>query len=253
VHHSYGHLYVTANNPAIAPLGEAKPNTEAFRLLAKRMGFTEACFDDRDDDMARQAFNAREPRAAGIEWNMLKAKGWERLAVSGRYAPFAEGNFPTPSGKCELYSQKLAAEGHDPLPTFVSPRESVASNPTLGARYPLAFISPPARNFLNSSFANLPTFVAEEKTPQLDIHVHDAAPRGIVTGDRVEVANDRGRFTVTARVGDRTRPGVVVAPSVWWKKLSPDGNNANAVTGQALTDLGRGATFYDCLVEVTRV
>ena len=133
------------------------------------------------------------------------------------------------------------------------PRESVASNPELAKRYPLAFISPPARNFLNSSFANLPAFVAEEKTPRLEIHPEDAQPRAIATGDRVRIFNDRGSFSATARVSERARTGVVVAPSIWWKKLSPDGANANAVTSQALTDLGRAATFYDCLVEVERL
>ncbi|HET7098101.1 MAG TPA: molybdopterin oxidoreductase family protein, partial [Casimicrobiaceae bacterium] len=253
IHSSYGHLYALANNPAIAPLGEAKPNTEVFRLLAARMGFSEPCFRESDEELARQAFNAAHPRAAGLDWKALKAAGFKRLAVPEAYAPFAEGKFPTPSGKCEFYSEALAREGHDPLPTFVPPRESVASNPGLAQRYPLAFLSPPARNFLNSSFANLPTFVTEEKTPYLDVHADDAKPRGIVTGDRVRILNDRGSFTATARVTDRTRPGVVVAPSIWWKKLTPDGTNANNVTSQALTDLGRAATFYDCLVEVERL
>ena len=166
------------------------------------------------------------------------------------YAPFAQGGFPTPSGKCEFRSAKLEAQGEDPLPAYVAPRESVASNPTLAARYPLAFISPPARNFLNSSFANLPVFVDQEKTPHLDIHPDDASPRGIASGDPVRTFNDRGSFLATARVTERARPGVVVAPSVWWRRLAPGGENANAVTSQALTDLGRAATFYDCLVEV---
>ena len=253
VHGSYGHLYALANNPSIAPLGEAKPNTEVFRELAARMGFSETCFRDGDDELARQAFARSDPRAAGLDWDLLKANGFQRLAVPHPYAPFAAGNFPTPSGKCEFYSEALAREGHDPLPTFVPPRESVASNPVLAQRYPLAFISPPARNFLNSSFANLPTFVAEERTPRLDLNPGDAAPRAIATGDRVRIFNDRGSFAATARVTDRARPGVVVAPSIWWKKLSPDGANANAVTSQALTDFGRAATFYDCLVDVERL
>ncbi len=252
VHTSYGHLYVQANNPAIAPLGEAKPNTEVFRLLASRMGFTEPCLYDSDDALAQQAFAATHPHAAGLDWETLKRDGWQRLGVPEQYAPFAEGKFPTPSGKCEFYSARLAAQGHDPLPTFVPPRESVVSNPGLAVRYPLAFISPPARNFLNSSFSHLPSFVAEEKRPWLDIHVSDAAARGIASGDLVRIHNDRGSFTATARVGDRARAGVVVCPSIWWKKLAPDGCNANAVTSQGLTDLGRAATFYDCLVEVTR-
>jgi anaerobic selenocysteine-containing dehydrogenase len=252
IHGSYGHLWALANSASIAPVGEAKPNTEVFRLLAARMGFAEPCFRDSDDDLARQAFKADHPRAAGLDWDTLKAKGFQRLAVPSPWAPFATGNFPTPSGKCEFYSAKLAAQGHDPRPTFVPPRESTASNPVLARRYPLAFLSPPARNFLNSSFANLPRFVGDEKSPKLDVHPDDAAARGIESGERVRIWNDRGSFTAIARVTDRARVGVVVAPSIWWKKLSPDGANANAVTSQALTDLGNAATFYDCLVEVAR-
>ena len=253
VHSSYGHLYVQANNPAIEPLGEAKPNTEVFRLLAQRMGFTETCLYDSDDAIAQQAFRAAHPHAEGLDWQTLKTQGFQRLHVPSDYAPFAHGGFPTASGKCELYSERLAEQGHDPLPTFVPPRESVTSNPALASRYPLAFLSPPARNFLNSSFANLPVFVEAERQPWLDIHFDDALARGIATGDPVETFNDRGRFSATARVGDRARRGVVVCPSIWWKKLAPDGCNANAVTSQALTDLGRAATFYDCLVEVAKI
>jgi anaerobic selenocysteine-containing dehydrogenase len=252
VHSSYGHLYVLANNPAIAPVGESKPNTEVFRLLAERMEFEEPCFCESDEDIARHAFISDHPRAQGIDWETLKAEGWQRLSVPVRFAPFAEGNFPTPSGKCEFYSETLRRQGIDPLPTYTPPRESVASNPTLGARYPLAMISPPARNALNSSFANLPTFLESEKTPHLEIHPDDAAARAIANGDKVRVFNDRGALVLTARVTDRARPGVVVALSIWWRKLSPDGTNANMVTGQALTDLGRAATFYDCLVQVER-
>jgi len=250
IHSSYGHLYALANNPAIDPIAEALPNTEVFRRLAARMGFTDACFQDSDDDLARQAYSASDTRSACIDWDALKAAGFQRLDVPQPYAPFAEGGFPTPSGKCEFWSAKMAAQGEDPLPAYLSPRESAASNPELAARYPLGFLSPPARNFLNSSFANLPAFVEEEKTPRLDIHPDDASARGIATGDSVRVFNDRGSLLASARVTDRARRGVVVAPSVWWRKLAPGGENANAVTSQALTDLGRAPTFYDCLVEV---
>ena len=250
VHASYGHLYALANNRAIAPIAEALPNTEVFRRLAARMGFAEPCFRDSDEDLARQAWRTQDARAVAIDWDALKAAGFKRLGVPRPYAPFAQGGFPTPSGKCEFRSERLAAQGEDPLPGYLAPRESAASNPELAARYPLGFISPPARNFLNSSFANLPAFVAEEKTPRLEIHPDDAARRGIATGDSVRVFNDRGSLLAAARVTDRARPGVVVAPSVWWRKLAPGGENANAVTSQALTDLGRAPTFYDCLVEV---
>ena len=127
------------------------------------------------------------------------------------------------------------------------------SNPELARRYPLALLSPPARNALNSTFANLPLFLDTEKTPWLDMHPDDARARGIAAGDQVRAFNDRGALVLTARVSDRPRPGVVVALSIWWRKLSPDGNNANMLTGQALTDMGRAATFYDTLVEVERL
>jgi anaerobic selenocysteine-containing dehydrogenase len=243
VHTSYGHLYALANNPAIAPLGEALPNTEVFRRLAARMGFTEPCFGDSDETMARAAWKRDHAAARDLDLDTLLREGWQRLNVPVAYAPFAQGNFP---------SSTLAAQGQDPLPDYVPPHESPASNPELARRYPLAFISPPARNFLNTSFANLPASLAEERTPHLDLNAIDAAPRGIADGDIVRIFNDRGSFTATARVTDRARPGVAVAPSVWWQKLAPDGRNANAVTSQALTDMGRAATFYDCLVEVAR-
>jgi anaerobic selenocysteine-containing dehydrogenase len=250
VHLAYGHLYMVANNPAIAPMGEAKPNTEIFRLLAARMGLDDACFSDTDDDIAAQAFNKADPRAAHFDWQELKRHGWSKLAIAD--APYAEGGFPTPSGKCEFYSARMLADGLDPLPDYIAPYESAASNPELAQRYPLAMISPPARNFLNSTFVNVQSLRSTEGEPHLDLHPQDAAARGIASGDRVRIRNDRGAFTARARVTANTRPGLVVGLSIWWKKLAADGRNANEVTSQRLTDMGRAPTFYDVLVEVEK-
>ncbi len=252
VHKSYGHLYVVGNSPAIAPVGESLPNSEVFRRIAARMGFDEACFRDTDEDICAQALASSSPRMRGVDWSEVRQKGWQRLRVPDRFAPFAEGGFPTPSGKCEFYSESLARQGLDPLPFFNPPAESAVSSPQLAERYPLAFLSPPARNFLNSSFANLKRFRDIEGEPRLEMHPDDAAARGIRDGDRVRVFNDRGEFSLRARVNAKPRRGVVVAPSVWWKKFSPDGCNANQVTSQRTSDLGGGATFYDCLVQVEK-
>ncbi|MBN4664052.1 molybdopterin oxidoreductase family protein [Pandoraea nosoerga] len=248
IHKAYGHTYLLANNPAIAPLGEAKPNSEIFRLLAKRMGWQEPCFSDTDDDLAAQSIRWNDARMAGSSWEQLKRDGWIRYDLPE--APFANGQFYTPSGKCEFYSERMLEEGFDPLPDWVPPYESAASNPALAERYPLAMISPPARNFLNSSFVNVDSLRASVGEPTLDIHPSDAAPRGIADGDIVKIFNDRGTLNAKARVTDRAREGVVVGLSIWWKKLAPDGKNANEVTSQQLTDLGRAPTFYDCLVDV---
>ncbi|VVE45679.1 molybdopterin-containing oxidoreductase family protein [Pandoraea anhela] len=248
IHKAYGHTYLLANNPAIAPLGEAKPNSEIFRLLAKRMGWTEPCFSDTDDQLAAQSIRWSDARMAGCDWETLKRDGWRRYDLPE--APFANGEFYTPSGKCEFYSERMLQEGFDPLPDWVPPYESVASNPELAARYPLAMISPPARHFLNSSFVNVDSLRSSVGEPTLDIHPSDAASRGIRDGVDVRIFNDRGTLNAKARVTEKAREGVVVGLSIWWKKLAPDGKNANEVTSQQLTDLGRAPTFYDCLVEV---
>jgi anaerobic selenocysteine-containing dehydrogenase len=252
VHKAYGHLYVLANNPAIAPVGESLPNSEVFRRLAARMGFDEPCFRDSDEDVCRTALASTSPRMKGIGWDEVREAGWQKLDVPERFAPFAAGGFPTPSGKCEFHSEWLGKQGMDPLPFYNPPAEAAGGDTGLAKRFPLAFISPPARHFLNSSFANLPRFREFEREPHLDMHPDDAVRRGISDGDKVRVFNDRGSYTLRARVNGKPRPGVVVAPSVWWKKHSPDGRNANDVTSQRTADLGGGATFYDCLVEVEK-
>jgi anaerobic selenocysteine-containing dehydrogenase len=233
VHLSYGHTYAMFNQPAIAPLGEAKPNSQIFRELAQRMGFSDPCFADSDEQLARTAF-------PGIDFNALQRDGWVKLPLPE--APFADGGFLTQDGKAQV-----DAPGYG-VPDYVPPYESVRS--PQAARYPLAMISPPARNFLNSSFVNVTSLRAAEGEPLLEMHPQDAATRGIVDGAMVEVFNERGRYQCRARIGQRARPGVVNGLGVWWRKFGVRGTNVNELTSQRLTDIGRGPTFYDCRVEV---
>lgn len=251
VHATYGHLYIVANNPAIAPLGEALPNSEIFRQLAARMGFDDPCFADSDETLAAGAFDASHPHAAEYDWTQISRQGWIKLAMAP--APFAHGGFPTPSGKCEFYSERMRQDGLDPLPGYLPPYESPASAPELAKDYPLAMISPPQRNFLNTTFVNVQSLRDTEGEPHLDIHPDDAAERGILDGDWVRVFNSRGELKLRARVTDAARSGLVVALSIWWKKLAADGRNANELTSQRLTDMGRAPTFYDVLVQVEKI
>jgi anaerobic selenocysteine-containing dehydrogenase len=237
VHTSYGHTDVLLNEPAIAPLGEARPNTQIFRDLAARMGFDDPCFRDDDETLARTAL---DPALASLE--RLRGQGWVNLPIAD--APFAEGGFPTPSGRVVVNAPGLGVPDHVPN------HESAECAPQLAARYPLAMISPPARHFLNSSFVNVRSLRAIEGEPLLEMHPDDAVARGIADGAMVEVFNDRGRYRCRAAVGDRARPGVVNGLGVWWRKLGADGTNVNELTSQKLTDIGRAPTFYDCLVEV---
>ncbi|MFM9914192.1 MAG: molybdopterin-dependent oxidoreductase [Rhizobacter sp.] len=236
VHTSYGHTYALINERSIEPLGQAKPNTQIFRELAAQMGYDEACFADDDEALARSAFNAAVP------FDQLRDRGWIKLPIAD--APFAQGGFPTPDGRCRVSSIEHGVPDHVPN------HESVASTPVLARRFPLAMISPPARNFLNSSFVNVQSLRDIEGEPLVEIHADDAAPRGLVDGQTVRVFNDRGSYRCRAAVSDRARPGVVNGLGIWWRKHGLDATNVNEVTHQGLTDIGRAPSFYDCLVQV---
>jgi len=251
LHKSYGHLYAMYNKPSIAPLGEALPNSEIFRRIAAAMTLDFPELRESDDDLMRAALTGTGETMKGVTLEALKERGSVRLNVPSPHLPFARGTvLPTPSGRIEIESQQIAALGLDPLPLFVPPRESEERDPELAQRFPLALITPPAHTFLNSTFVNVTSLRRSAGKPTLEIHADDAHARSIADGARVKIFNDRGTFTAEAVVTDRVRPGVVCAPSVWWGKLSSDGANANQTTSQALTDIGRGATFYDNLVDV---
>ncbi|MBG9389757.1 molybdopterin-containing oxidoreductase family protein [Caenimonas aquaedulcis] len=238
VHLAYGHTDVLLNRPAIAPVGQARSNTQVFRDLARHMGFTDECFSETDESLCRKAYGTR------IDFDELLARGFASLPVAD--APFANGGFPTASGKCEFFSEALARQGMDGLPDHVPNYELAGSSP----RFPLAMISPPARNFLNSTFVNVQSLRDIEGEPVLEIHAQDAMARGITTGMEVRVFNDRGEYRCKAEVSPRARPGVVNGLGIWWRKFGLNGTNVNELTSQKLTDMGRGPVFYDCLVEV---
>lgn len=244
IHASYGHTDILLNRPAIAPMGECKTNTDIFRALAKRMGFTEPCFEEDDETLCRTAFAQTQDIAELFAQGFTHLKSAHGQPLSD--APFAQGGFPSPSGKCEFFSQRLADLGQDGLPDHIANYEVAQAN----AQFPLAMISPPARNFLNSSFVNLQSLRAIEIEPVLEMHPLDAKARGIHHGDVVSVYNQRGNYHCKAQINNRARPGVVNGLGVWWRKLGLNGTNVNELTSQNLTDIGRAPVFYDCCVEV---
>jgi anaerobic selenocysteine-containing dehydrogenase len=241
---AYGHYHLQMARPAVPAPGECKSNVEIFRLLARRMGFTDPCFDDTEDDMIRALLSSGHPFLEGITFERLERERSVRLNVSPAgepYRPFAEGRFGTPDGKCRLDFPEL---------DFVPPVESRHGDAALRARFPLELISPKNDNSMNSTFGHRDTL--DPETATLHIAAGDAAPRGIATGDQVRVFNDRGSVLLRASVDGRVRAGVVAAPSSRWAKRAGDGCNINAVTSDRLTDFGGGATFYSCLVQVEK-
>nr|WP_033289040.1 molybdopterin-dependent oxidoreductase [Amycolatopsis jejuensis] len=269
---SWGHLYASYNHRAVQPLGEAVSNTELFRRLAAAMGYTDPVFLRTDQEMIAEAFDWSAPVMQGITVESLKEKGWQRLNVPppDQYAPHVEGDFPTPTGKVE-FASSLAPGGNfvvplfrqgstehqpgnpvDPLPHYIPPRESVRTNPELAAAYPLSLLSPKSHAYLNSSDANLEFHRKVQKDPSLLIHPEDAEERGITTGARVRVFNNRGEFVVKAKIDKSVLPGVVVSHVGSWRMHADGLSTVSAVTPTVFGDLGNCPTFSDTLVQVER-
>jgi anaerobic selenocysteine-containing dehydrogenase len=253
---AYGHYYLQVSNQAIEPLGECRSNVELFRALAHRMGFSDSCFSESVDEMIDKALDSLNPWLKDITRARLEQEGHVRLHFSEHnhpgkhprhFLPFARGGFHTPSGKAELYNGSLAAQGLDPVVAFTPPAES--RHGAAAKSFPLELLARKADNFLNSTFSNIPSVRAMEEPGILRMHSSDARARGIGSGDPVRVFNDRGEIVLRAEVDGVVQPGVVAA-SLQWAKLSPQGRNINILTSEKLTDMGNSATFYSVLVEV---
>jgi anaerobic selenocysteine-containing dehydrogenase len=271
---SWGHLYLSYNNPAIEPLGEAVPNTELFRRLAKAMGIEDPSFYRTDDEMIEASLDWTNPVLQGITLEDVKAKGYARLTVPSAddWAPHREGNFPTPTGKCEFKSTitgggnfvvPLFRQGYngdqdgtpvDALPHYIPPNENTQTAPALAKRYPLSLITPKSHAFLNSNYGNLPAQTAQAGEEQsVFLHPDDAERRGIVAGAPIRVFNDRGAFEAFASISPDVMPGVVMAPSGYWHRSNRKGATVHALTPPAYADLGRAPTFSDVLVQVGKL
>ncbi|HZE27746.1 MAG TPA: molybdopterin-dependent oxidoreductase [Terriglobales bacterium] len=255
---SYGHYYLQMSNQAIEPMGECRSNVEVFRAVAQKMGFEETCFSESVDEMIDAALSSENPWLRGIDRERLEREGHARLNFENRgpeaspdesapFLPFAQGGFQTPSGKAELFSPGLAAQGLDPVAEFVPPDESRHGGKAKS--FPLELLARKADNFLNSTFSNLPSVQSMEEPGLLEIHPSDARERGIRDGDPVRVFNGRGELPLRARVNGAVQRGVVAA-ALNWAKLTPGGSNINTLTSEKLTDMGNSATFYSVLVEV---
>jgi anaerobic selenocysteine-containing dehydrogenase len=254
---AYGHYYLMMSHAAIEPLGDCRPNVEVFRALAQRMGFDDACFSESVDEMMDAALDSSNPWLTGIDCARLEEEGHIRLGFENQvsvpgsqfsaFLPFAEGNFRTPSGKAELYSETLKNQGLDPVVDFIPPGESRHSPQS--RTYPLELLARKPDNFLNSTFSNLPVLQAVEEMGLLEMSAADAGPRGIKEGDTVRAFNRRGEILLKARVNGTVQSGVVAA-KLHWAKLESGKKNINVLTSEKLTDLGNSATFYSVLVEV---
>jgi molybdopterin guanine dinucleotide-containing S/N-oxide reductase-like protein len=261
---AYGHYYLQVSDQAIPPLGECRSNVDLFRALAERMGFDEDCFRETVDSMIDHALQSPNPRLQGITRERLEREHSIRLNLATAdtsgdtardttnathaFLPFAFGNFPTPSGKAEFFSETMKRHGLDPVVAFTPPDESRYGSKAAG--FPLELLARKPDNHLNSSFANLPSVRAMEPwIGDMEMHPADAEARGVCDGDQVRAFNPRGEIILRARVNGSVQPGVVAA-RLDWARFSPGGGNINVLTSEKLTDMGNAATFYSVCVEV---
>jgi anaerobic selenocysteine-containing dehydrogenase len=248
---AYGHMYLAWNEPAVPPPGECLPTTEIFRRLARKMGLDVPALYDSDEAIARQVLESGHPSLAEITLEELKARGWMRLNYPNPFVPFAT-SFPTPSGKLEFVTERMAQAGLDPVAGYTPSHETSQRETTLAREYPLALVTPADHYFLNSIFANVPLQRRRSGVPTLRIHPDDASPRGITTGDEVRIRNARGSFVAVAEVSDRIRPGVVASPKGRWPRDSREGATVNATVDERDSDMGGGAVYHDNRVRVDK-
>ncbi len=249
---SYYHFGVMLNRPAIEPVGESRSNLDTFRLLAEAMGFRDPCFRQDAWEVIEDILGLGHPALASVSAGRLLEDGWCPATVEAAHAMVRDDRFPTPSGRIEFHSRRMADDGFDPLPAYVPPREGRELTPSLHQRYPLYLITPASCSFHKSSHARGRGWERREDRPTLVIHPHDAQARGIAHDDEVRVFNDRGEFVLWAAVDDGVRPGVVVATGLWWDERYPERRNANHTTPDLPGDMGGGSTFNTNLVEVAR-
>lgn len=253
LHKGYGQTVLAYNAPAVPPLAEAVSNWDVMRLLAAEMGFTDPWLRQTADEVMDEVLAAtavHNPLLDNLTLADLQAKGFVPLPVE--QTPFADGRFPTPSGKVELWSQAMVDAGVDPLPAYVPAHDDGGT--TDAVQFPpdeaLNLISGAAHHFVSSSFANQPGLLAREGEPFVEIHPQDAASRGIEDGEQVRVANGRGWCYLKVKVTDDVRPGVVVSPKGRWGRLG-NGRHVNHTSSDALGDLAGQSSYHSNLVWIT--
>ena len=270
---TWGHLYVMLNQPAIAAPGECVPNVDLFRRLAKTMGFDDEYWGFTNDEMLLRSYDWTAPQMQGITLDLLKEKGYMRLNVGmpDKRTPHAEGNFKTPSGKCE-FKASAAENGNfvvsvwrsgyeamqpgtpvDPVPNYIPSLETSEANPALGKRYPLNMVSPKPHAFLNTQYANEPLQQRRQGEQLIVIHPNDAAARKIENGSYVRVFNDRGSFEARAELSEDVMVGLLMTNVGHWPGLNRSGTAVNSTTPPRHSNLGQAGAYSDNLVDVQRV
>lgn len=236
VYTAYGHYYLQYSEPVVSARGLAKSNRWIFTELARRMGLKDECLSWTSTEIIEELLTSSNPKLAGITAQRLMTEKSIKLQLPVPFLPYSDGsNFPDRKIRFSPSPRQLDFE--------VQP----------STEYPLRLISPPGPFILNTSMGNVPSVIKMAGgEPQIIIHPADAAPLGIVDGDRVNITSVNGSILRKAIVSEDGKEGVAIALGQWWPKLAPDRKSLNDITSERLTDLGGGSTFGNPVVRVTK-
>jgi anaerobic selenocysteine-containing dehydrogenase len=234
---SYFQLTLSAQVKAMEPLGEALPNTEIFRRLARAMGYDDDELYESDAEILKTLL---ERSGSGEDFASLAAKGTVPISEEP-VVQFADLRFPTPSGRVELASDRAEADGlpRVPLP-LADPKPSDGR---------LRLLSPASPWLLNDSFANDDKISARIGRATIALHPDDAADRGLAEGDEADVRNDTGRVRLRVLLSDAVPRGVAYSPKGRWPKQEPGRANVNTLNPGEAADMGRSTSVHG--VEIT--
>jgi anaerobic selenocysteine-containing dehydrogenase len=235
---AYGQHWLQRAEPVIPPQGEALPNTEIFRRLAARFGFTGPIFTASDADLMDDALDPADPRLGGHRPSRIPTDRALAMTVNGEDAMLFRNVFPrTPSGKVELASSYLDTKYGARLPSW---RPLVSG-------YPLALVSPASDQRITSTFGGT---ALGDATPPLEMHPDDARARGLRDGQRVRVWNDLGEVRLPLKITTAVPAGVVCSLKGAWLRTSDNGQTISALCPAHHADLSGGACFNDARVDV---
>jgi anaerobic selenocysteine-containing dehydrogenase len=235
---AYGQHWLQRAEPVIRPQHQSLPNTEIFRRLAARFGFTDPIFRASDAQLMDDAMDGTDPRLGGVAPSRLPTDRATAMTVGGEPAILFRNVFPkTASGKVELASEYLETKYGSRLPTYRA----------YETRFPLTLITPASDERITSTFGGLK---AGDVTPPLEMHPEDARARGLAAGVMVRVWNELGEVHLPLRITEDIRPGVLCSLKGAWMKTSDNGQTVSALAPGHHADICGGACYNDCRVEV---
>jgi len=248
-----GHQYIIFGPKLVEPPGECRNNHEVITALAKRVGAEHRGFSMSPRQLIDQMLQVSK-RGTLAE---LDVNRWIDCQPPFRKSHFLDG-FHWPDGKFHFKPDWKNVPFRSPY--HGGPVDEMPKLPDhwtiieqADEEHPFRLATSPARGFLNSTFNETPTSLAQERRPTVMIHPDDAKEQGIGDGDYVVLGNTRGQVRLHAKLFDGVWRGVLIAESIWPNAAYADGCGINSLTGADEIAPYGGAAVHDSKVWIKRI